>query len=86
MSIEWLGHIGAFLLVVCAIPQFLKTMISKDVSGVSPTMLVCWAGGCASMGLYVLLTTAQMPLLINYAFNTVVVTLTAIFYFVYRKK
>lgn len=86
MSIEWLGHFGAFLLVVCGVPQLFKTVVSKDVAGVSPTMLVCWAAGCASMGLYVLFTTAQIPLLINYAFNTVVVSLIAIFYFLYRKK
>jgi uncharacterized protein with PQ loop repeat len=84
MIVTILGHIGLVLLAFSSLPQLVKTFKSKDVSGVSPTMLLCWSMGCFSMGLYVFLTTAQTILLLNYGFNTIIVGITTCLYFKYR--
>jgi uncharacterized protein with PQ loop repeat len=79
-----LGHLGLVLLAFSSLPQLVKTFKSKDVSGVSPAMLLCWSVGCFSMGLYVLLTTAQVILLVNYGINTIIVGINTALYFKYR--
>ena len=82
--IELIGHLGAVLLSFSSAPQLYKTLKTKDVSGLSLPMLLLWGFGCAFMGVYVLFTTAQLPLLINYAFNTTLVFTNIILYLMYK--
>jgi MtN3 and saliva related transmembrane protein len=83
--IEIIGHIGAFLLSLSSAPQLYTTFKTKDTTGLSLNMLLLWGFGCALMGLYVLNTTAQVPLLINYGFNTALVFTNIALYFKYRR-
>jgi len=83
--IEICGHIGSFFLMICGIPQLYKTIITKDVTGLSATTLVLWGTGCVLTGLYVYNTSAQLPLLINYGFNSLVVGINTFLYFLHKK-
>lgn len=83
--IEIVGHLGAVLLSLSSAPQLYKTYKTKDIAGLSLNMLLLWAFGCAFMGIYVVYTTRQMPLLINYAFNTTLVFSNIVLYFKYKK-
>jgi MtN3 and saliva related transmembrane protein len=83
--IEIVGHLGAVLLSLSSAPQLYKTYKTKDITGLSLNMLLLWAFGCAFMGIYVVYTSRQMPLLINYAFNTTLVFSNIVLYFKYKK-
>lgn len=83
--IEFVGHIGALLLSLSSAPQLYTTFKTKDTTGLSLNMLLLWGFGCALMGLYVLNTTGQVPLLINYGFNTALVFTNIVLYFKYRR-
>ena len=85
MIVELLGHLGALLLSISSAPQLIKTFKTKDTSGLSLNMLLLWGFGCLFMGLYVLMTTAQAPLLINYALNTTLVFTNIFLFFKYKK-
>lgn len=82
--IELIGHLGAFLLSLSSAPQLITTYRTKDVTGLSLNMLLLWGFGCALMGIYVLFTTKQLPLLINYAFNTALVFSNIVLYLKYK--
>lgn len=83
--IEVIGHLGALLLSLSSAPQLYTTFKTKDTTGLSLNMLLLWGFGCALMGVYVLYTSAQMPLLINYSFNTALVFTNILLYFKYRR-
>lgn len=83
--IELIGHIGALLLSLSSAPQLYKTFKTKDITGLSLPMLLLWGFGCAFMGVYVLGTTQQLPLLINYTFNTTLVFTNIVLYLLYKK-
>ena len=83
--IELIGHLGALLLAFSSAPQLYKTFVTKEISGLSLPMLLLWAFGCLFMGIYVLYTTQQAPLLINYSLNTTLVFLNIVLYFLYKK-
>lgn len=84
--IEILGHFGALLLSISSAPQLYTTFKTKDTTGLSLNMLLLWGFGCLFMGLYVFYTTAQLPLLINYVFNTTLVFTNIVLYFKYKSK
>lgn len=83
--IEIIGHLGALLLSFSSAPQLYKTFKTKDTTGLSLPMLLLWGFGCAFMGIYVLGTTCQLPLLINYIFNTALVFTNIVLYLLYKK-
>lgn len=83
--IELIGHVGAFLLSLSSAPQLIKTFKTKNTEGLSLNMLLLWGFGCALMGVYVWYTSKQLPLLINYAFNTTLVFTNIYLYLKYRK-
>jgi len=85
MILELIGHLGALLLSFSSAPQLIKTFRTKDVSGLSLNMLLLWGFGCLFMGIYVVFTTAQIPLVINYTLNTALVFTNIFLFFRYRK-
>lgn len=82
--IEIIGHLGALLLSLSSAPQLITTYRKKDVTGLSLNMLLLWGIGCALMGVYVLFTSRQTPLLINYALNTALVFSNIVLYVKYK--
>jgi uncharacterized protein with PQ loop repeat len=78
--IESIGWIGAVLLATCGLPQLIKTVKSKDVSGLSLLFIVWWLLGEIFVLSYVLYKAFRWPLIFNYAFN-ILVCMVLIFYF-----
>lgn len=85
MLVDIAGHIGAILLAFSSAPQLITTLRKKDVTGLSLVTLLLWGFGCSFMGIYVFFTTAQVPLLFNYSFNTALVFTNIFLYFKYKK-
>jgi uncharacterized protein with PQ loop repeat len=85
MSIELLGWIGGIFLSICAFPQVYKTYNEHSATGLSLWMLILWwVGEVCTLG-YVLYTNIQvgdfqLPLIINYIVNIVMVV-----YLIYAK-
>lgn len=51
MSMEWIGYVAAFLTTIAFVPQALKTIRTRETSGISLGMyvvftigVVCWFG------------------------------------------
>lgn len=84
--LEILGYVGSISLSVCAIPQLIKVLITKNVSSLSIYNLITWSFGCISMTIYVLFTTFDIPLLINYAINSGIAMSILVLYFRYNKR
>lgn len=84
--LEILGYVGAISLSICAIPQLVKVLITKNVSSLSILNLITWCNGCICMTIYVLLTSFDIPLLVNYAINSAIAVTTIILYFRYIRK
>lgn len=82
--IEVIGHLGALLLSLSSAPQLYTTFKTKNTEGLSLPMLLLWGFGCALMGTYVCMTSFQIPLVINYSFNTALVFTNILLYFKYR--
>ena len=84
--IEAVGYVGSILLVLSGIPQLIKTYRTKDVEGVSLVMCWLWGFGCIFMCGYVLTTSWQLPLLLNYILNGVIAFTIAGMWFKYKKR
>jgi uncharacterized protein with PQ loop repeat len=83
--VEVIGWTGSICLLICGLPQLILTLRSRDVTSLSLSMLLFWYVGLILSGAYVLLTTQQLPLLLNYGFNTGVVTVLLIAYCKFKK-
>jgi len=75
---ETIGWIGAILLAFCCLPQAIKTWRTKSVDDLSFIMLWMWAVGEVMTFSYIIWTNInigewQMPLMINYGLNTVII-------------
>lgn len=82
--LDIIGGLGSILLILSSVPQVIHTVKTKNVEGLSLGTLLFWFLGVLLMGIYVLYTTCQMPLLLNYGFNTLIVGLNLGLYFKYR--
>lgn len=68
MSVEIFNVIGNALLLICSVPQALKSIVSGNSDGISKLMLWMWFAGMLLC--LVFFTHAQMwPNVINYGFN-----------------
>lgn len=77
------GLIAAILMVLSPFVQLAETYQRKTVAGLSLWMLVTLFLGCLIMGIRVVLTTQDIPLILNYAFNVIIVGINIIFYYLY---
>jgi len=84
--IELVGWIGFVLLIACGLPQIYRTIRVKDVYGLSFFTNLMWSLGCFFMFLYELLTTAKLPLLLNYIFSGCVAATLVVLIVFYKKK
>ena len=82
--LEIIGWTGAFLLSICGIPQLLKTYKTKTTKGLSILMLLCWLVGESMLGIYIVITAFQWPLLFNSIMNITIVLTTSILWIIYR--
>lgn len=69
--INTLGHIGAFLLAICALPQTIQSIKNGHSKGLSLMFLWSWFGGELLMLTYVVaIHGPKGPLFLNYALNS----------------
>lgn len=77
--IDIVGYVGAACLALCAAPQAIKSFKDKRTVGISIWFLLLWYVGEILTLIYIVSTTMQIPLVINYIFNIVCITII-IFY------
>jgi len=74
-----IGAIGSAMLAICGLPQAIQSVKSKSSSGISSSFLILWGVGEILVILYVLNTTKDTILLINYIFNIIIVGIIAFY-------
>ena len=67
--VEIIGWAGAVLFALCAAPQAIYCYKNKSAEGLSWPFLLMWSGGEILTLLYIVFTTADIILLVNYVFN-----------------
>lgn len=77
--IELAGIIGSVLLALCGLPQAYKSYIDKHSDGLSWGFILMWGIGEIFVLFYIVLTSLDWILILNYAANLVI--LLVIFYF-----
>lgn len=80
-----IGYLGVILLTFSSIPQLVKTLRTRDVRGLSFGTLFSWSFGCFLMAGYIINTTQQMTLILNYVFNGIIASVILFLYFKYKK-
>lgn len=86
VALEALGLLASTCLILSSVPQAIHTFRTKNVTGLSVVTLLLWFFGVIMMGIYVAIKSPQIPLLINYAFNTIIVGVNLFLYARYAKK
>ena len=84
--IDIFGWSGAFLLATCGLPQLIKTIKTRSFDGLSFLFLVWWLAGEILTVTYIFYTAFRLPLIFNYTFNIIVVTIILILYFISWRK
>jgi uncharacterized protein with PQ loop repeat len=84
--IETIGWIGAICFSICALPQAIKSYRDKTSEGISHAFLLLWLIGEILTLAYVVLTTVQMPLIVNYVFNLICLFVILYYYYMPTKK
>jgi len=81
---ETIGYIGSIMLAVCGLPQAIESYKTKSSEGLTWGFIVLWLFGELFTFAYIL-PKMDLPLLINYSAN--IILLTIIVYFkIFPKK
>ena len=72
--VEFLGWSGALLLAMCAIPEVIKSIITKNCS-VGWGMLSLWWVGEALTLIFIAVRAPEIQLLVNYGINFLFVSI-----------
>lgn len=75
--INYIGILGSILLAICSLPQVYQSVKTKSSEGISSMFLLLWGLGEALIIVYVLGTTRDPILLVNYFFNFLFVAIIA---------
>lgn len=81
-----IGTIGVCLLVFSSIPQLYKTYMTKNVDGLSLSMVVCWFLGCLFTLIYVIAENKGITLILNYTSTGIISLLLIILYKKHSRK
>jgi uncharacterized protein with PQ loop repeat len=71
MILDIIGWLGSICFAICALPQAYSSWKHKNSDGISWGFLILWLVGEVLTLTYILLTTAQLPLIANYCLNFV---------------
>ena len=71
--LESIGWIGSIMLGICAYPQLMHTIRTKDASGLSWGFLALWGFGEIFTLIYVI-PELNYPLICNYTLNCVIIS------------
>ena len=75
--IDYIGILGSILLAICGAPQCYTSFKTKNSDGVSALFLWLWGVGEILILIYVMCTTMDPILIVNYVFNLIVVGIIA---------
>lgn len=79
--IEAIGWIGAVCFATCALPQAIKSYKDGTSRSISILFLGLWVVGEVLTLAYILFTTMQLPLIVNYVFNLLCLAVILYYYF-----
>jgi uncharacterized protein with PQ loop repeat len=71
------GVLGALLLAVCGLPQAIQSFKTGTSNGVNGTFLWLWGVGEILLVIYILVTTKDLILLMNYLLNIIIIGIIA---------
>lgn len=69
LIIEIFGWLGGFFLAICALPQLIKTVKTRDFRGLSISYILIWFFGEIFTLLYIFTISFRWPLLFNHGIN-----------------
>jgi uncharacterized protein with PQ loop repeat len=75
--ISFIGIIGSLMLALCGLPQAIQSIKAKSSAGVNSLFLWLWGIGEILLIVYVLNTSNDLILLINYLFNVFIIGVIA---------
>ena len=82
--LELIGWIGSVCLGICALPQAIQCYKEKHADGISHGLVWLWYIGELFTLIYIVLTNASIPLILNYSVNLLL--LHVILYYKYVTK
>jgi uncharacterized protein with PQ loop repeat len=85
MLINALGIIGMICFAICSIPQAYKSFKDGHSQGISHAFLWLWIAGEITTLLYVVLTSCDIILLLNYIFNILFLGIIVLYKYLPRK-
>lgn len=80
-----LGSVGSLLLATSGVPQIIRSLRLKNVTGLSPYSLSCVFLGCVCMNLFILSTQGLSILNISYTLNSIFSCTNLMLYLRYKK-
>lgn len=86
MFLETIGYLGTTLLMICWLPQLIKTVRYRKFDGLSITTLFMALLGAFLAGVYTFLTGPRIPILLDYIISCIVSTTILVIYFTTPKK
>lgn len=78
--VDTMGWIGSVALLICSLPQAVKSVKQGHSEGLSPLMLWLWLIGMVAMLIY-FIPLQLWPPVISYAFNLFVASVIIWFYY-----
>lgn len=83
---EVIGYLALFILLICNIPQVIRSFNTKDFKGVSILSILFKLSGFLLLLIYILMdSTVQMPLILNYSLNSLALVIILVIYYRSRK-
>ena len=82
---ELIGWIGGVSLAICAFPQVLQTVKQKHANGFSHGLFWLWLFGEIFTLIYVWFDKYSLPLIVNYVFNLILLSIIGYYKYIYGK-
>ncbi len=82
---ELFGWIGSICFALCALPQVFKTIKDGHADGFSSGSLWLWLFGEVFTIIYVWFDKYSLPLIINYIFNLILLSIIGYYKYIYGK-
>jgi uncharacterized protein with PQ loop repeat len=82
---EFIGWLGSFCFAICALPQVIDTVKKKHADGFSHGLFWLWLFGEIFTIIYVWFEKYSVPLIVNYIFNLVLLSIIGYYKYFYGK-
>jgi uncharacterized protein with PQ loop repeat len=84
--INLLGYVAMFFLIIAALPQVVKTFKEGHSDGLAGGYIVLLLVGFSLMATYLFLTKPVIPVILNYLFNIVMISILGFYKLFPRSK